>query len=335
MNISHSTKVWKSTEVLISVNRSVNFPAGRRIVSIPDDSAEYAFAIPPYALLGFEIAVTRGGIMAKDGSSERENDDRHGGQHPARKRGEITLAIKALQDSYEGSRQDQANHDRKTLFWGRVAGIGVAVYTGMTAVIVGAAIYSAMQAQDSAVAAREANNVGQGPFVTFTGLRIDQQTLGKPGLPYVWFTALVQNSGNTPTKDMKYVVESGRAEPGDPEQLYQHPTAIAFSQRITLPPHFNGPLALPISGIPQSAFKTMVDEHGWYFVYGTAHYRDRFTNSKEHVSKFCFAVGANISDASQPAYTPCRFWNCTDDDCELDKADYEAAQVAITQRRQP
>jgi hypothetical protein len=247
----------------------------------------------------------------------------------------IARAIDALRTDYEIGECQRKEHDRKVLRWSRIAGIGVAFYTILTVVIAGAGIWAAVYSGQQAAATREANSEGQRAFVTFDGLRIDQQNLGTPGLPYVWFTVLVQNSGNTPTKWMKYVIASSGTEPGDPEELYQHPTDIAFSRRITLPPHYNGPLALPQSAIPQSAFKTMVAQHRWYYVYGAAHYQDRFSGSKEHISKFCFAVGANISDASQPASTPCLFWNCIDDDCEADKADYEEALRRLNPQARP
>ena len=74
--------------------------------------------------------------------------------NPASERHEIALQIEALRENYDSNQQNRAAHDSKTLFWARVAGIGVALYTLLTLAIVAASIYSARQAKISADAAR-------------------------------------------------------------------------------------------------------------------------------------------------------------------------------------
>jgi hypothetical protein len=227
----------------------------------------------------------------------------------------------------------------ETKYWRRqnyIGGIGVAIsaFTFIAAIVAAVIAYKAYVANTKAVveakrqadAAIEANSQVQRPFVTFAGLQITQQNLLNPGLPYIWLTVLAQNSGNTPTKNMKYVVSTAMLQPLDPEDMYQKEFGAADGNlwRITLPPHYNGSLGFPASGIPASSFKTMVEQHQWYFVFGATHYEDHFTGSKEHVSKFCYAVGAAMNDNTQPAYEPCRFWNCADEDCEADQARYAA-----------
>jgi hypothetical protein len=207
-------------------------------------------------------------------------------------------------------------------------GLAALAAASYAAFIAGAAFIQAHRQADAAV---EANTVVQRPFVTFNGLQINQQNLLTPGMPYLWFTVLAQNSGNTPTKGMKYVVETSGGQPLDPEKAYQKPLGGAL-WRITLPPHFNGPLGFPANGIPLSAFKKMVEQHQSYYVYGATHYWDRFAEAKEHISKFCYAVGALISDSNQPAYEPCRFWNCADEDCDADQAEYEAELHKLNSR---
>jgi hypothetical protein len=142
---------------------------------------------------------------------DSSDGDGGGGDKPPSGYHEVARAIKSLNAYHEAAQNDRAEHDRKVLFWNRLAGIGVAVYTFLTVVIAGAGIWAAIYSGQQAAASREANLEGQRAIVTFSGLRVDQQTLGNPGLPYVWFTVLVQNSGNTPTKRMRYFVDSSGA----------------------------------------------------------------------------------------------------------------------------
>jgi hypothetical protein len=92
-------------------------------------------------------------VMAEDGL-KRDNENGNGGGEPSAEHHEIALAIESFRKNYEAAQSNRANHDKKTLFWARVAGIGVSIYTVLTLAIVGASIYSAKQAKISADAAR-------------------------------------------------------------------------------------------------------------------------------------------------------------------------------------
>jgi hypothetical protein len=88
-----------------------------------------------------------------DGDPKSENG---GGVRdiPAAEHREIARAIETLSGNYESAQQSRADHDAKTLFWARVAGVGVSIYTLLTLAIVAASIYSALQAKIGADAAR-------------------------------------------------------------------------------------------------------------------------------------------------------------------------------------
>jgi hypothetical protein len=63
-----------------------------------------------------------------------------------------------------------------------------------------------------------------------------------------------------------------------------------------------------------------------FFIAGVVHYRGPFSRSPDYITKFCFAVvPIKESNAVRPTYQPCLYWNCADDDCNADKAAYEAA----------
>jgi hypothetical protein len=65
----------------------------------------------------------------------------------------------------------------------------------------------------------------------------------------------------------------------------------------------------------------------WWFYFGSIHYDDFFGDP--HISKFCFQVDPAAMDGlGKPAYwvsiTPCAHWNCMDDSCKKDRADFDA-----------
>lgn len=55
---------------------------------------------------------------------------------PAAEHHEIALAIETLRAKYESAQQNRTDHDAKTLYWARIAGIGVSIYTLLTLAIV-------------------------------------------------------------------------------------------------------------------------------------------------------------------------------------------------------
>jgi hypothetical protein len=260
-----------------------------------------------------------------------ENNDGNGGGKPVAKNHDVALAVRSFSRDYISTQTDRAKHDEKTLFWARIAGTGVLVYTGITLVIAAAGIAAAIYGNQQAIATRESYAEVQRPFVIMTGLQIRQHLIP---MPYWFFNVMAQNSGNTPTKDMRYIVLTTYGNPEDPEESFRNPRPPTWVARITLPPHFNGPLHFGQNGIPVNSFKQQVEQHKWWFIYGTAHYFDRFESSKEHITKFCYGVGAWIDDKNEPGYEPCLFWNCADDDCEADKLNYEKRQAEMRAEEQ-
>jgi hypothetical protein len=102
------------------------------------------------------LSPTGGDVLGKaewvvaDNNSPGEDNNASGGDKAAAEHDHIALAIDTLRKDYEGIQSDRSKHDEKTLFWARIAGVGVSIYTLLTLAIVGAAIYSANQAKVSA-----------------------------------------------------------------------------------------------------------------------------------------------------------------------------------------
>jgi hypothetical protein len=71
------------------------------------------------------------------------------------------------------------------------------------------------------------------------------------------------------------------------------------------------------------------------FYFGAIRYFDSSSRKTQHITKFCSNVVAGISagtpEGTTPLIVPCSHWNCTDDDCERDKKEYEADVVKTTQ----
>ena len=58
------------------------------------------------------------------------------------------------------------------------------------------------------------------------------------------------------------------------------------------------------------------------YLYGIAKYSDLFAGTPRHVTKFCFSISGPSQVNPRPSTGLCRHWNCTDDECPGDKAEY-------------
>lgn len=165
----------------------------------------------------------------------------------------------------------------------------------------------------------------QRPFVSAKALEIHND------MPLYWhFNVVLQNSGNTSTDDMQYTVDldCDQSHNIDPQEKFEHPlpNGPPVHWHVTLGPHaeatlpFGTEIGLPFSGIDQ-----MAKQRSFCSISGVVHYRDNFTFSREHVTKFCYAIGAvTRGNSSVPTYSQCVYWNCADGDCDRDKQRYEA-----------
>jgi hypothetical protein len=107
--------------------------------------------------------------------------------HDEQGAGDVESRVAAgMQASVEN---DRAKHERKVLFWTKVAGIGVVVYTLVTAFILAASVYSAWTARDTEIQQLRAYvAISNGASVL-----VDEQKIEFP----------VDNFGQTPAKDAR------------------------------------------------------------------------------------------------------------------------------------
>ena len=160
-----------------------------------------------------------------------------------------------------------------------------------------------------------------------------------------WFIPNIKNSGNTPTKNMRYFISTTcpaeldigmgahlavdcdftRREARDPEDVMNMPL---FKDKQLVSPAILGPqTAMPLSGtgVREKSMQEIVKGFP-IFLSGIIYYNDVFPESILHVTKFCYQLTAGYSDKKEitPGYSFCTHWNCADDECKTDREAYNA-----------
>lgn len=108
--------------------------------------------------------------MAEDGP-KGENKDGSGGYKPPAEQHKLVEAIQSFERQYRCADKNRANHDQKTLLWARVAGFGVWFYSVLTLVIMGAAVYSAIQARNQVDIATQDFRMDQRPYILIEDIK--------------------------------------------------------------------------------------------------------------------------------------------------------------------
>jgi hypothetical protein len=224
--------------------------------------------------------------------------------------------------------------------------LGVWIYTGITGCLF---IVSNMQSD----IARQALIDVQRAFVYIRELKFEPRvgidpTNPSSHPPQWWFTPVIENSGATPTKNMRILLiascaanplgvvfgigpkqnviweDAPRPGPRDPEDRFAELTnnktdAIIFT---ALGPKASFPMGG--IGIPPEYFKQAIRTGKEMYFYGVIHYEDVF--DRTHVTKFCYGIGPkmNPADELEPVVAMCGHWNCSDDECKHDREQYIA-----------
>jgi hypothetical protein len=202
--------------------------------------------------------------------------------------------------------------------------------------------------QDAANDAHTSFTATQRPFITVKELKaelIDGQKAGGDGQPpspqqYWIFTPIFENSGNTLTKNLRVyplayfkrqplglsieqqqITQIDRGKnldfPHDPEEISK--SGSVTTRNFVIGPHSN--TRIGGVGITPDDLKPGSPT---FFIYGILTYDDTFSKTLSHKTKYCFEVGPIPVLEKTPDPSICIHWNCTDDECESDKKDYEA-----------
>ena len=171
----------------------------------------------------------------------------------------------------------------------------------------------------------------QRPFVTIKNVeaRYDDSN------SYWFFSIFAENTGNTPTKAMQSFVTYTENANSDPEDALLGSEAEGRIFRGIIGPK----AATPLGGggqftiaLPATHMVDLATKRKDFYIYGVIHYRDWFSETSEHITKFCFA-GQPVSKNGlvQVGFLPCRYWNCADDDCKTDKVELENERLRLKQ----
>ena len=178
----------------------------------------------------------------------------------------------------------------------------------------------------------------QRAFVTNIRLALTDTGNNTPGFSRWVIGPVIENSGNTPTINLRAVARTGIRALGDhtpiddPDNGFAEDEAAPMRQyihsRFSVSPHAQTHVV--DSGLTKETHADMVKQR-WEMIYaGAIRYRDVFPGTIEHVTKYCYsmmAVGVASDGSSVPVSARCPYWNCTDEQCEDDKHAYEAALV--------
>lgn len=242
-----------------------------------------------------------------DNGPEGKNDDANGGNDPPAEQHSFVEAIQSFKREYRCAQQGRANHEQKTLFWTRVAGFGVWFYSIITAVIMGAGIYSAIQAKNSADAAIAAAKISSDTEIR--QLRAYLYVRRYPiAVSPTTASAIIEidHAGATPAYNIRldadimanqYLV--GKLQLPDVtaqnvSHVLQHQYSILYStehiqEAVTMPPWATEAMKLALT--PNSNYR--------FYIYGVVRYFDIFGLDKlqpERRYKFCFIYEPKTGD---------------------------------------
>ena len=156
----------------------------------------------------------------------------------------------------------------------------VAVFTGVLALV---AIWqwSAMRQADQTT--RESFSAVQRPFITAIGLNFSQQGYGASTPQYWLFQTVLENSGNTPTKNMTVTLFVSfdtpivPNSPPDPADLKKDDETLPMITDYFIGPH--GKIPVDAIALHFKTMEEMAQSRLTFFIYGIARYYDQFSNT--------------------------------------------------------
>lgn len=225
-------------------------------------------------------------------------------------------------------------NERTMASWSRRVGW----FTGLLVFFSGVGEDTKRQIGDSEITQRAAIVIG--------GMKEDVVRDQQGKLVSISFIPIIVNSGNTQTKNMEFVMidpiidrflrrSTGMREtnPPDPASFFNNTTAP--NGKYVLGPKVGLPKIRPPLEIGAGEFGNIISGNTHYY-YGAIRYKDVFNENTEHITKYCFSInnfqvspsgfamdGPDIkAPGITPFYTICSHWNCADDECKKDEAEY-------------
>ena len=237
----------------------------------------------------------------------------------------------------EERREDRDKRSREIVTIGIVAITGAAV---IAQVIEMRRVYDPINEQ--ARAARESLIVIQRPYIS-----VDEPTITPTYDPstkrvMAWqIKTVARNKGQTPAdavihtftgsiiKDYCPPLYNVSASP-DPDSFNDNDEYFRISRDGTAPVGVGGKFNSDGAGLPIVNGSVDWNRQGYekdYF-FGSIHYRDMFTGTPEHITKFCFVLRGKKNDEGTDLdlYNAgyCPYWNCSDEECKADAKNFDA-----------
>jgi hypothetical protein len=232
----------------------------------------------------------------------------------------------------DNAKEDALIRNTKRLGWATVVIAVVGVLSFAAALLQWSALRDANRTTE------ESFSAVQRPFITFPGLNISQQAYGGSSPQYWHYQILIENSGNTPTKNMTVISAVSFSVPivpaTGPDPTYLTPSGGTDYLRPLSTDSFIGPhgkVNIDAVFLFSKTLQEMAQTRSDFFIDGIARYRDQFSNTPERVTKFCFVVQPAMINGTVEVgnYGTCLHWNCGDEDCERDEQNYESDLRAV------
>jgi hypothetical protein len=221
------------------------------------------------------------------------NDGSGGGDKPPRPHHQIVEAIKALGKKYEAAQEGRSDHDRKTLFWTRNAGLGVGFYTLITLGIAVVALCQLHISRDT-----EVRQLRAYLYVRRFPISVSSATASA--------TIEINHAGNTPAYNVRvdadilvdqYLVGklklSDVTSPNVSHVLHSQYSILYSTEHlpetISMPPYAAEAMKLALA--PNSNYR--------FYAYGVVRYFDIFGLDKlqpERRYEFCFVYEPRTGD---------------------------------------
>lgn len=233
--------------------------------------------------------------MTQDRPSGSEGDG-NSGDKPAAERHNAAFAIDAFRKDYERAQNNRTQHDGKTLFWNRLAGIGIGVYTFLTVIIAAASILAAVSAWCALKTTRDIFIADQRPIIWLTNHNATPAfyiTPGKDTGQIMWNWEYT-NYGKSPAIEVRYETYMS---------LDNAPYALTFGTDekrpnvgAPIPPgKIDWDTVISKPGISAAEFARLLTIGGGVSISGVIHYAD--ANGGSYETTFCLAslVGGAVA----------------------------------------
>jgi hypothetical protein len=283
-------------------------------------------------LLTLILSAVEGDKYKDNRDSTRQNDDSSHKRYDTENQAIVSTIANAIHTYRRDRRADE--HDRAKREKATIVVLAVTAIFALFAA--GAAIYSAIIFTGQLNEMRVSSAVVQRAFITVTELSIKRGNAnrflnGTPESRFWMLTPQIENSGTTPTRNLRWIVAPGFTFASEEE--IPNAAADVEAQTPNLDQAWNygilGPrsrmsldFAGNASGLLDTAAADLAPGIVKMLFQGVIRYNDIFADIDEHITKFCYWIRVDFSNAERtsvgdPYARQCGgHTNCADDECK-------------------